>query len=223
MKIILGSLISLLCLTVPQEIMGQSKFLPSGLRVGTDIIKLGESAFVDDKTGFEFQADIDFHKFFLVADYGFSDTKEREELFNYANKGSYARIGLDYNTLFRSKEYNVLFFGARYAKSRFDDAVSFVVDDGVWGTQEVIYTNNNVDATWFEVVGGLKVAVWKQLFLGYIVRFKLGLDIKQTGTSESFTVPGFGRTDNNSNIGMNVYVYYRLAWRKKPIPPKKKA
>ena len=55
---------------IPVYVMAQSKYLPSAIRIGTDLTKLGQTLIDEEKTFYEFHADIDVHKYFLVFDYG---------------------------------------------------------------------------------------------------------------------------------------------------------
>jgi hypothetical protein len=64
---------------------------------------------------------------------------------------------------------------------------------------------------------GLKVRVFKQLYLGFTARFKLALSISGDGNLRPYYVPGFGKNIGSSAWGFSYYVFYRLPFRKKVV------
>ncbi len=198
---------------------GQSKFLPSAFRLGTDLTDLLHSAFDDKVSKYQLLADIDANKFLVVGEYGKYKTITYEQDFRYDNKGQFFRVGFDFNVLSKSVENNALFVGLRYAQSKFDDQTLFVLEDPIWGTQPVVGGNEAVDASWYEITTGLKVRIWNQLYLGSTFRIKIILRQEGIGTTDTFSVPGFGRADNNTSVGLNYQIFYRLPFRDKNKKP----
>ena len=216
-----GFLISALVLILQVDsLRGQSKFLPSAVRVGTDVTDLLHSAFDDKVSKYQLLADIDVHKFFLVGEYGNYKTITFDRQFSYDNKGQFYRVGFDYNILHHSVENNVMFVGLRYARSVFDDKTLFVLQNPIWGTEPILVGNDGVTGTWYEITSGLKVRIWNQIYLGYTFRIKFILRQDGIGTADTFSVPGFGRTDRSTTVGLNYQIFYRLPFRdKKKIKP----
>src|SRR5688572_4811280 len=75
-------------------------FFPTGIRIGADIIgpirtQIEEEGF----SGYEFNADIDFHRYYLAVDVGRWERNFSTDADDYANEGSYMRIGVDVNFL----------------------------------------------------------------------------------------------------------------------------
>ena len=145
-----GYLISLsLVILAAGSLQGQSKFLPSAFRVGTDLTDLLHSAFDQKVTKYQLLADIDVHKFFLVGEYGNYKTITYDANYRYDNDGSFWRVGFDYNMLHGSVENNALFVGLRYAQSNFDDQTLFILEHPIWGTRPVLVGNEDIKATWY--------------------------------------------------------------------------
>ena len=46
------------------------RFVPTGIRVGTDLISIFKTQFQDDFSAWEVNADVDFHRYYLTVDYG---------------------------------------------------------------------------------------------------------------------------------------------------------
>lgn len=215
-----GFLISAAVLVIQAGILrGQSRFLPSAIRVGTDVSNLLQSAFDEKASKYQIHGDIDIHKFFLVGEYGKYKTITYAETFRYDNEGEFFRVGFDYNIMHNSIENNVFFIGLRYAQSVFDDQTSFVLENPIWGTQPIVAGNLGVMGRWYEITSGLKVRIWNQIYLGYTFRIKFILRLDGVGTVDTFSVPGFGRTDRTTTVGLNYQIFYRIPFRDKKKPP----
>lgn len=188
-------------------------YIPTGVRLGTDVLALIRSGYDDSFSGWEVNADIDFRRYFLAVDLGNWQRSIASEQGSYSNDGTYFRIGADMNFLTRDPDKNVLFFGVRYGRSIFSENFFAIVEDPVWGDQEGTYTNQDVSARWFELTGGLKVKVWKFIWLGYTARFKFGLATGDTPGMLPYDIPGYGSNDKHSTWGFNYQVLIRLPAR----------
>lgn len=188
-------------------------FVPTGIRIGTDALALIRNGYDDTFNGWEVNADIDFHRYFLAVDVGSWQRAFDSEEGRYSNDGTYFRVGADVNFLTKDPYKNVLFFGARYARSVFSENLHALVTDPVWGDAENDYSNIDATATWFELTGGLRVRIWKFLWLGYTARFKFGLGTGGTSMMIPHDIPGYGINDKKSTWGFNYQVLFRLPFR----------
>lgn len=188
-------------------------YVPTGVRIGTDVLALIMPAYDDSFSGWEVNADIDFRRYFLAVDFGHWQRSIVSDQGNYSNDGTYFRIGADMNFLTKDPDKNVLFFGVRYGRSVFSEDFLAIVEDPVWGDMEGTYTNQDVSARWFELTGGLKVKLWKFVWLGYTARFKFALATGDTPTMLPYDIPGYGNTDTHSTWGFNYQVLIRLPLR----------
>ena len=190
-------------------------FRPSSIRIGTDVLALARSPFDDTYTGWELNGDIDLDRYFFAVDIGSSSRSFKDDSSSYSNDGYYFRVGADYNFIHKDKGGNVAFFGLRYGHSIFSEQLESVVNDPVWGHATVSDTNTDTPAGWFEMVGGIKVRIFKIVWLGYTARYKFFLKTKDTTTMEPHDVPGYGRTDKNTTWGFNYQVLVNFPLRKK--------
>jgi hypothetical protein len=202
----------------------RNRYLPTGIRVGTDVISLVKTNIQDDFKGWEVNADVDLHRYFLAADFGnWERTYNKTDSANYTNSGSYWRAGVDVNFLLKDPERNMFFIGFRYGRSRFKEDFTIISYDPIWGAFTRNYTNNNVTGRWLELTSGIRVKIWQMIWLGYTARFKFGLKTKGETDMLPHDVPGYGRTDKDSYWGFNYQIFIRLPFRKAPpLPPAKK-
>ena len=201
----------------------KNKYLPTGVRVGFDALSFAQSRFQNNFNGWELAGDIDFNRYFLMLEYGGSARNLRSDSASYANDGSYWRVGIDLNFLTTDPDRNVFFLGVRYGQSQFAESMSVFTYDPIWGYLSDNFYHSGVKASWVELTTGLRVKIWRMLWLGYTGRLKFGLSTKDSREMLSYDVPGFGRTDKETTWGFNYYVMVRLPLRKAPPPiPKKK-
>ena len=190
-------------------------FIPTGIRVGTDVLALIRSKYDDRFSGWEINAETDVHRFFLAFEMGSWQRDLESDSAVYANKGTYFRVGADMNFIPRDKLGNVLFLGARYGRSMFSESLTATIDDPVWGTRDVQFDTEDAGAHWLELTGGLRVKLWKVVWLGYTARYKFGLSTKGTGNMEPHDVPGYGSNEGDSTWGFSYLVLVRLPLRGK--------
>lgn len=221
---ILKFIISILLITSAGIAYGQNKksnqadtlkadFIPTGVRLGYDVLGLGLSIANDNLNSKLFVADIDFHRYFLVLEYGQYERTRGSENSLYNTDGSFWRVGTDVNFFHRDPDKSVFSIGLRYGNSTFDDQLTTTISSDIFGDRLVTFQNDNVNADWFELVLGLKVPVWK-LWLGYNMRMKIGIDDFKHMDFSPYEVPGYGLAAENDYWEVNYYVMYRIGWRK---------
>lgn len=196
-------------------------YLPTGVRIGTDIIPIVRN--YSDKTfsGWEASVDVDFYRYFLTAEVGnWARLYHRpDEGLRYANDGNYFRVGIDVNFLKKDSARNMFFLGMRYGHSKFSEHFQFhdVMFDG--GDYFGDFTNYDATAHWFELTTGLRVKIWRYFWMGYTARFKFGLSAPEDRALIPHDVPGYGRTDKDSYWGFNYQLLFRIPVRKTPPLP----
>lgn len=190
------------------------KFVPTGVRIGTDLISLIRTPADDAFDGFELSGDVDFNHYYLTVETGHWERQIQDKVNTYSNKGNYMRVGVDYNFLKNDPDRNMFFMGMRYGWGSFSERLQVAFDSPVWGPRSEVYTNSNAKATWFELTTGLRVHIWKNLWMGYTARYKTFLSTRGTTNLTAYDVPGYGRTDKESTWGFNYQVFVRIPVRK---------
>jgi hypothetical protein len=193
-----------------------SKYIPTGVRIGYDLMTLGKSQFGNRMNGWEIAVDADFHRYFLVVEYGRWAVTDPLSNGTYSNDGGYYRIGIDVNFLKKDPVKNMFFLGGRFGHSSYQDQVIYKDTIPPFASFERFVQNPKVIATWVELTTGIKVKVWKYLWLGATARFKFGLDLDGNGPLQSYDVPGFGRNIARTTWGFNYYLMVRIPFRKEP-------
>ncbi|UII33514.1 DUF6048 family protein [Fulvivirga ulvae] len=212
-------LLTITTLTYAQKVKVQldttsRRFIPTGIRVGGDLIGFGKTLRKDDYMQYDFQADIDFYRYFLNVEYGQMERTLENATATYKVEGSYFKIGPDINFLHRDPDQSALFFGLRYASTTFSDNLSFSYTNDTFGDGNSEISNNDLKADWFEMVTGMKVKMWKFIWLGYTARFMFGVDTFERNELIPNEIPGYGRADKTVSWGFNYYLIFRIPLRK---------
>jgi len=195
-------------------------YIPTGVRIGTDLISLVRTPIDDSFNGWEFNADVDFYRYYFALDYGHWERNWiAEEQAAYSNSGNYWRVGADVNFLKKDPDRNMFFLGLRYGRSKFSDQMLVTSSDPLFGDQTSLFSNDNVHASWVELTTGLRVKIWRIFWLGYTARLKFGLHFGDTPEMMPSDVPGYGRADKDSYWGFNYQLFIRIPTRKAPPLP----
>jgi hypothetical protein len=190
-------------------------FTPTGIRVGTDLIDLGKTVAGKSFQGWEINGDIDLANYYLVADIGswYKDVKLGNG--QYSNGGSYYRLGMDINLLGKDPDKNMLFFGFRYGRSLFHESLSYQTDSVlIIPPANYHVSNGSVKGGWGELTTGLRVKVWKGLWMGYTARMKFAPGTKGSNSSLiPYDMPGYGIVSNKIWWGFNYQMFWKFAWK----------
>lgn len=218
-----SSILLLFLVNISLAQKAERDYKPSAIRVGANAFGLLQTAYKGDFTRIEGQMDIDLHHMFFVMDLGYEKNLSSSNDFNYENKGSYYRIGIQANIQPYNENRNVLFFGLRYARASFKDKLDFTNSTDLFGNTQFSLVNDNLRANWLELNMGMKVKIAQQLYFGYTIHFKFGQAFSGNGELTPSVVPGFGKSNKSSAAGFSYYIAYRIPFRDKPIPirPKK--
>lgn len=210
--------------SVRQDTVTLRDYIPTGIRIGTDLISLVKTQYQSDFSGWEVNADIDFRRYYLAVDYGsWSRTFKSDSAGNYSNDGTYWRVGIDVNFLLKDIDRNMFFVGARYGRANFSENLNvFAYNQFTETYEDLNYYHSGINARWFELTTGIRVKIWRVLWMGYTARFKFGLKHDETENIIPSDVPGYGSTYKDSNWGFNYQIFIRIPLRKSPIPAEKK-
>jgi Domain of unknown function (DUF6048) len=202
----------------------KNRFLPTGLRIGTDVIALIRSRDNSFK-GWEINFDTDLSRYYFTVDYGYSavnlligDGAYNNFGGNYKNDGHYLRIGADVNFLLKDPDKNMFFIGFRYGLSSFSDAVQYQNAVSYTGFQPISAneSNKNLSGHWLEITSGLRVKIISGFWMGYTARLKFAPSVSGEGTLKAYDMPGYGVVSEAPYWGFNYDLYWRFGWRETP-------
>jgi hypothetical protein len=195
------------------------RFLPTGIRVGTDLLAIGKTYYTNYFKGWEINVDADvYRRFYLTMDYGSSASTYALSNGTYGNNGTYFRVGVDVNFLLKDPDRNMFFVGLRHGHSSYSDYSNYAFIDGLYGPLAIEAANANAKANWKELTTGIRVKVWKFVWLGAMLRIKFRLVGKDQWELISYEVPGYGKTFKTAWYGLNYQLFIRIPVREDPKP-----
>lgn len=194
-----------------------------GLRVGVDLNRIAKNFYADDYKGFEIVADYRYSKkLYIAGEIGNENYTLDDEQLNVTAKGSYIKIGFDYNAYENWLDMeNMIYAGLRYGVSTFSQTLNSyrVYDSSGYFEQAEFYPNreyNGLTSHWAEAVGGIKAEIFNNVYLGFSVRLHVLLSNKKPDNFDNFYIPGFNRTYNgNFGAGFNYTLSYFIPLYKK--------
>lgn len=202
-----------------------------GLRVGVDLFKLSRSFYEKDYRGLELVGDYRLtRRHFLAAEIGNENKTVEEDQLNFTTKGTYLKVGFDYNTYenWLNME-NIISVGLRYGVSSFSQTLNnykVYNPNPYLGESPLIVSGDNYDgltAQWVEVIAGIKAKVFNNVFIGFSFRLNRMLSQKRPENFDNLYIPGFNRTYNGDfGVGFNYTVSYFIPLYKSTVKAKNK-
>jgi hypothetical protein len=203
--------------------------IPLTLRFGTDLYRIVRSQTSDDFNGFEAVADLRVgEKFFLALELGNVETTQQVEQVNFTTKGTYLKLGFDYNMYENWQGMdNHVTVGLRFASSSHSQFLhNYTILDRTrfWPSSDLPITTGyatgerpNLNAQWFEVVVGFKVQLLKNIYMGLSLRLNRLLNDKLPENFDNIYIPGFNKKteDNIFGAGFNYTLTYSLPFGSK--------
>ena len=224
--ILLSSLLLTLlpCTIVAQENKKATKeesLTFKGLYLSTDIFGYIGS-FLDDGISGEVAVEANLgDRFFPVIEAGYGSIDITDENFgiHYKSAAPYMRAGLNYNFSYQkgkaTQRPNYVYGALRFGCSKMNyDVSSPPIHDPVWGG-EVPFSHNDVSgfASWIELGVGVNAKIWKNLRMGWCVRYKARVNVVNGSNSKVGYIPGFG-TNRHTRFGATYSIIYEIPFKR---------
>jgi len=198
-------------------VIKEKKITEKHLRLSADIGNIAYSFADETRKDYQIAVDYLFKKWYLTLETGVGKGNIDYDNLKYTTNSYFVRIGGD-NSLLKpisKKDYDILFFGFRYGMAfgqRSD--VFYKVSSPFGSSAEGTLPAKNFMAHWGEMTMGIKVEMWRGIYLGWNFRAKFLLNAK---TFENTLTPnyiaGYGKGDNSTSFGFNVYLGYAIRWK----------
>ena len=196
------------------------------IRLGFDLLKPVLSSSEGDNLNYEIVGDLQLtENIYLAGEYGLVDKVIEDENINFNSTGSFLRIGFDYN-MFENwiGMDNSIYIGLRYGTSNFS---SKILDYNVRNKDSYfsnLVTNefqtieySNLSGNWIELLLGIKVETFKNVYLGLSLRLNKLLSDEKPNNFGNLFIPGFNKvTDENTfGSGFNYTLTYSIPLKKR--------
>lgn len=162
---------------------------------------------------FDLWASVSLHNWFepvVELGIGYADNKPEDGNFHYKGKPSlYGKIGLNYNFLYKSNPDYQAYIGLRGGFSAFHyDITDITINSSYWNqSNSFSILNQKAHALYGEVLGGIKVKIWREISMGWSFRYRFKFKSTNGPNSTPWFIPGYG---TNSPISASFSIIYTL-------------
>ncbi len=181
-----------------------------GIAVSFDLVGLIQKG-LGDYGQYEAAARLNLRdRYFPVIEVGVgqADANDTDTGLRYKTSAPYGRLGVDFNVLRNKHDVNRAYVGGRYGYTSFKyDIDGTAVKDPVWGDDiSYSYTDNSANCHWLEFVAGIDARLWGPVRLGWSVRYKRKLTVKDPAIGKAWYIPGYGRYDDRIGGTFNITI-----------------
>lgn len=162
---------------------------------------------------FDLWASLSLHNWFEpVVEFGigYADNMPEDGNFHYKGKPSfYGKIGLNYNFLYKSNPDYQVYLGLRGGYSSFRYEITDITINSAYWDQSNNFSilDQKAHALYGEVVGGIKVNLWKGIAMGWSIRYRMKFKSTNGSNSTPWFIPGYG---TNSPLSASFSISYTL-------------
>ena len=203
-----------------------------GLRIGADISRPILSVFDKSYQGIELVGDYRILKnWYIATELGYEKETTFEEYTTSTSRGSFFRIGANYNAYKNWLDMNnEIFIGARYGFALFNQSLDNYTPNVNIGTTPLpgdlvnntapyfpsstkynVQKESGLISHWIEAQIGMKVETMKNLFLGAGFSYKIMINIDHQMNFKSLYSPGFNRVfESNTGFGFFYTISYLI-------------
>ena len=152
------------------------------------------------------------NRFLPVVEAGFGHTNMVSQLYEigYSTHAPYYRIGMDYNVQYKNGRPNYIYLGGRIGYTDFDYSVNApALKDPIWGNEvPVQFTDVPCRAIWAEAVGGVRAEIFKNIYMGWSLRYKSPIYKGPITNGGPWYIPGFGASSKTAFSATYTVSYY---------------
>ncbi|MFW5753566.1 MAG: DUF6048 family protein [Marinilabiliaceae bacterium] len=194
---------------------------PVGFTVGFNLEGPVGKFFDSDKSAFSAVTHINLspHWFFRgeagFENLRFSSANRADRNYAYESNGSFLKAGIlyDFFDVEEAGNRDNIFVGLHYGFALQEHGSRrFVIQNGYWDDFQGSVSNYVMNTHWAEFSVGPRTELLKNFYMGWTVNLRMDLWRENKEVLVPYSVPGFGRGDNNVNVGFSYVIEYFIPW-----------
>jgi hypothetical protein len=156
---------------------------------------------------------------------GYLNYKYSQYNYNYFNKGSFIRMGFDFNLLKPDKSLGKYWagIGLHYGLSRFNSQTPSLKQDNYWGSSSSSIAQQINWGHFIEASPGVRAEIFRNFSIGWTISLRMLL---YSGTGKDLRpiyFPGFGNAGKTISTGINYFIVWNIPYKKISVILKKEA
>ncbi len=155
----------------------------------------------------------------LVFDAGYLNFKYTQDStqhsYTYQSKGSYIRIGMDFNLLKPDKSQGKYYagIGLRYGLSRFSSSTPYFDQTDYWGKTSSSIARSSNWAHFVEMSPGVRAEIFNHFTVGWSLSVRMLLHSTTGNNMKSINIPGFGDGTKRFSTGLSYFVVWNIPFK----------
>lgn len=172
--------------------------LYNGINIGINFGDLIFAAFGRKYGSYDLWANVSLHNWFfptVECGLGYAASTPARGNFTYRTRPSlYAKIGLNYNFLYKSNPDYQVFLGLRAGASRFTyDLTDVSINSDYWNESQILSLKGLRSTSFYgEVLAGIQIRIVSHFSLGWNVRWHYNFHTTADGPNKPWFIPGCG-------------------------------
>lgn len=209
-----------LILSSPAGKAQDTLMFPLKIRAGFDIS--GPVIYLADKNNMNFEGHISVdrnEKMSYVAEAGFLDYSYSQYNYDYLCKGTFARIGIDFNLLKpeNSKGKYWAGIGLRYGLSIYKSETTSFEHENYWGSVSSSIPLKTSSGHFMEVVPGVRTELFRNFSIGWNIRLKLLISGGGGSDLKPIYFPGYGNGGKRTGAGIGYYLMWNIPYKTRTV------
>lgn len=167
-----------------------------------------------------FSAELNLHNRYIpVVEVGLgsaNSTPDNRNFTYHTGLTPYFRIGANYNFLYNSNPDYQFIAGLRFGWSHFNYQLRDVtLSDPYWGERQTVdFPVQSGSAAYINVLFGLRVKIWRNVSMGWDIRFRALLHESEQPGGEPWYIPGYGSRNGLITGAFSIFYTFPLTGKK---------
>jgi len=146
---------------------------------------------------------------------GYLNYKYSQYNYDYLNKGSFVKIGMDFNLLKADKSQGKYFagIGLRYGLSRFNSETPYYEQTNYWGTTSASLSKKGYWGHFFEIAPGVRAEIFRNFSVGWTISIRKLIYTNTGKDLKPVYFPGYGDGSKSITAGTTYYLVWNIPYK----------
>lgn len=158
-------------------------------------------------------------KFSAVLGGGYLNYKYSQFNYEYFNKGTFIRAGMDMNLLKPKKSQGRYWagIGMRYGLSMFTSEVPYFTKDNYWGSIASSIPRKRNTGHFVEFTPGVRAELFRNLCIGWTISIRKMISVNSPRNLRPIYMPGYGDGGKSVTTGISYFIVWNIPYKKKQV------
>ncbi len=145
--------------------------------------------------------------------------------YSYMNRGTFVRLGMDFNLLKPDKSIGRYWagIGLRYGLSRYNSETPGFFKENYWGMTSSSIPSRNYWGHFVEVDPGVRTELFKNFSIGWTLSLRMLVHAGGSRDLRPIYLPGFGNATKTITAGVSYFLVWNIHYKKITVITKKEA